>query len=377
MRQFPFSFLEQPDVAAAGFPDQSLATWTSTEADAWLAYGASFANTTSFGYATTTTRIGGSFLNSRQYYGAALAGNGKIYGSPADGGTVKQWIVIDTNTGQDTVTLNPTTVNYRNFGARWDKITNTVYSFGDGGTKIDCTTDTASNVTGPSSWNGGAVQSFDGNLLYTAPLFSNNAIYEYNISTNTSTNKGSTGGDRYPIGTLSRTGKMFWPSGGGTQFTSYDPATSTLTDFGSLSGDYVGPMVQHYDGYIYAFPRFFNSSVLRLDPATNTITTIHTLSLSPQIISMDCCIGLDGRIYVTRENGATYWYDPSSNTSGILTMDSGDTSYAGITIGANGDLYMVPFNGDYVHKLALTTGTGTDATNIVSQYNFGGRMCWQ
>ena len=58
-------------------------------------------------------------------------------------------------------------------------------------------------------------------------------------------------------------------------------------------------------------------------------------------------------------------------------MDSGDTSYAGITIGANGDLYMVPFSGDYVHKLALTTGTGTDATNIVSQYNFGGRMCWQ
>ena len=61
MRVLPFSFLEQPDVAAAGFPDQSLATWTSTEADAWLAYGASFATTSTFGYGTTTTRIGSDF----------------------------------------------------------------------------------------------------------------------------------------------------------------------------------------------------------------------------------------------------------------------------------------------------------------------------
>ena len=375
MRLKPFSFLEQASAASLQFPDQSLATWTSTEADEWLAYGASVCNTSTFGYGTTTTRIGGSFLNNRQYYGAALASNGKIYGSPADGGTVKQWIIIDTNT--DTVTLNPTTVNYRNFGARYDKITNTVYSFGDGGTKIDCSTDTASNVTGPSSWNGGAVQSFDGNKLYTAPLTNNNNIYEYNISANTTTNVGSVGGDRYPIGTLSRTGKMFWPSGGGTSFTEYDPSTSTLTNFGFFNGDYVGPMVQHYDGYIYAFPRFFNSSIIRLDPATRAYTTIHTLSISPQIISMDTCIGLDGRIYVTRENGSIYWYDPSSNTSGNITMASGDTSYAGITIGVNGDLYAVPFNGDYVHKLALTTGTGTPATDIVSQYNFGGRMCWQ
>ena len=45
-------------------------------------------------------------------------------------------------------------------------------------------------------------------------------------------------------------------------------------------------------------------------------------------------------------------------------------------MGANGDLYLIPWTAGYVHKLALTTGTGTPATDIVSQYNFGGRMCW-
>jgi hypothetical protein len=92
---------------------------------------------------------------------------------------------------------------------------------------------------------------------------------------------------------------------------------------------------------------------------------------------MNTCIGLDGRIYVTRENGGVYWYDPYSNTSGNITMASSDTSFSGITMGVNGDLYVVPFSSTYFHKIALTTGTGSSATDIVSQYNFGGRMCWQ
>ena len=376
MRVLPFSYLEQVQAAPSGaFPDQSLATWTTTDTADWLTYGSSFANTTNFGYSTTSTRIGGFNSATRKWGGAALANNGKIYCPPGDGSTVKYWSIIDTS--NDTVSFSPTTVNYKNFGARYDKITNQVFAFGAGGTKIDVATDVASNVSGPAQYNGGGVQSLDGNLLYTAPLATNRNIYEYNIATNTSTSVGAVGQDRYPIGTLSVSGKMFWPSGGGTQFTSYDPATSTLTNFGSFLGDRVGPMVQHYDGYIYAFPRFFNSDIVRLDPSDNSVTIIHTLSISPQIISLDTCIGLDGRIYVTRENGGVYWYDPSTNTSGNITMDSGDSSFAGITIGNDGSLYVVPFSSSYFHKISLTTGTGTPATDIVSQYNFGGRMAWQ
>ena len=45
MRQFPFSFLEQPDAApAGGWPDQSISTWTATEGNQWLTEGTSLFN---------------------------------------------------------------------------------------------------------------------------------------------------------------------------------------------------------------------------------------------------------------------------------------------------------------------------------------------
>lgn len=354
------------------FPDQSLTTWTTTEGAAWLSAGTTL-TTSNYGYATSSVRIGSSYAGSRKWGGAALASNGKIYAPPADGGTTT-WAIVNTN--NDTIATTGS-VNASNFGARYDKITNQVFAFGAGGTKIVCSTDAASNVSGPSQYNGGAVQAFDGDKLYTGPLYSNNAIYEYDISANTSTSVGSTSGDRYPIGTLAANGKVFFPSGGGTAFTEYDPATSTLTNFGSFSGDYVGPMVAHYDGYIYCFPRFFNQAVIRLDTTSRATTTIHTLSIPTNIISMNTCIGLDGRIYVTRENGGVYWYDPYSNTSGTITMDSSDTSFSGITMGENGDLYVIPFSSTYFHKISLTTGAGAGADAIVQQYNFGGRMAWQ
>jgi len=360
-----------PAPAGPTYPDQSLATWTATESAAWLAAGAT-QTTANFGYSSTSTRIGSSYAGSAKWYGAALASNGKVYCPPYDSRT--DWAII--NTSADTVAVTGS-VNKYNFGARYDKITNQVFAMGGGGTKINCSTDAASNISGPSVYNGGAVQAFDGNILVTAPLYANNFIYTYNISTNTSTQRGATGGDRYPIGTLAANGKVFFPAGGGTQFTEYDPATNTVTNFGSFTGDHAGNMVAHYDGYIYCFPRFSNSNVIRLNPDTRATTNIHTLSISPQIISTDACIGLDGRIYVTRENGGVYWYDPYSNTSGNITMASGDTSFAGITMGVNGDLYVAAWSSAYFHKIALTTGTGASATQIVSQYNFGGRMAWQ
>jgi hypothetical protein len=374
----PVSYLQKKRVVAPApsgptFPDQSLATWTTTETAAWLSAGSTL-TTSTYGYSSTSTRIGGSYAGSRKWNGAALASNGKIYSAGAEGGGRTDWAIINTN--NDTIATTGS-VNSNNFGARYDKITNQVFAMGGGGTKINCSTDAASNISGPSAYNGGAVQGFDGDKLYTAPLYINNNIYEYSISANTTTNKGATSGDRYPIGTLAANGKIFWGSGGGTQFTEYDPATSTLTNFGSFTGDNRGPTVAHYDGYLYNFPAFFNSDIIRLNPTTRAYTTIHTLSISPQIISTNTCVGLDGRIYVVRENGGVYWYDPYSNTSGNITMDSGDTSFGGITMGVNGDLYVVPFSSNYFHKIALTTGAGAGANAIVQQYNFGGRMCWQ
>lgn len=365
-----------PGPSGPTYPDQSLSTWTTTETAAWLSAG-STQTTSNFGYSSTSTRIGSSYSGNYKWYGASLASNGKIYCAPYVGRS--DWAIINTNT--DTVATTGS-INANNTGTRYDKITNKVYAFGavgggNNGTYIDCSTDVASNVTsGPANQIAGPVQAFDGDKLYMIGFYINTQVWEYAVSTGTSTNKGSVGGDRYPIGTLAANGKIFWGSGGGTAWTEYVPSTNTITNFGSFSGDWTGPMVAHYDGYLYNFPRFNNSNIIRLNPDTRATTVIHTLSISPQIISTNTCVGLDGRIYVCRENGGVYWYDPYSNTSGNISMDSGDTSFAGITMGANGDLYVIPYSSAYFHKIALTSGTGASATQIVSQYNFGGRMCW-
>lgn len=351
------------------FPDQSLTTWTTTETAAWLSAGATL-TTASFGYATSSVAIGSDYIGSAKWYGAALASNGKIYAPPH---ARTDWAIIDTS--NDTIATTGS-VNQDNMGARYDKITNQVFAFGNGGTKINCSTDASSNVSGPSNRNGGAVQALDGDKLYTIGLFSTTGIYEYDVSANTSTFKQSVG-DRYIGGTLAANGKIYWPAGGGTQFTEYDPSTDTLTNFGSFTSDYTGPMVAHYDGYIYCFPRFFNQTVVRVTPSTRATTNIHTLSIPTNIISTNACIGLDGRIYVTRENGGVYWYDPYSNTSDTILISNGQNGYAGITMGMHGDLYVIPYGSNNFQKISLTTGAGATADAIVQQYNFGGRMAWQ
>jgi hypothetical protein len=382
-QNFGFNRLKVKGAAAPSgptYPDQSLATWTATETAAWLAAGAT-QTTASFGYATSSVRIGSSLGGGgSKYDGAALASNGKIYCPPQ---STTDWLVINSNT--DAVATTGSSVNNGNNGARYDKITNRVYAFGnyDGvgnnGTYLDVATEAITNLnSGIPSLTGGPVQALDGNKLYVSRLYSSPTnIYEYNISAGTSTSMGAQGGDKYPRGTLAANGKIYWGPGGSTTFVELNPATSTITNFGSVGGDNFGPVVAHYDGYLYVFPRFFNTTILRIDPSSNTVSTILTGVLSGNIISMGTCIGLDGRIYVARENGGIYWYDPYSNTYGTITMDSGDTSFGAIMMGANGDLYAIPWNAAYVHKIALTTGTGASATDIVSQYNFGGRMCWQ
>ena len=370
-----------PAPAGPTYPDQSLATWTTTETAAWLSAG-STQTTSNFGYASTSTRIGSSLgAGASKWDGGALASNGKIYGAPH---TSTSWLVINTNTDAVATTGS---ANNGNTGARYDKITNRVYTFGnyDGGgnngTYIDVATDATTNLSaGVPSLTGGPVQAFDGNKLYMVRLYSSPTnLYEYNISAGTSTSIGSQGGDKFPRGTLAANGKIFWGPGGSTTFCEYDPATNTITNFsqGGGGGDSYGPVCAHYDGFLYCFPRFNNlTSILKINPSTRAITTITTSLSSANYISMGTCIGLDGRIYVARENGGIYWYDPYANTSGTITMASGDTSFGAIMMGANGDLYAIPWSSAYVHKIALTTGTGSAATQIVSQYNFGGRMCW-
>ena len=107
------------------------------------------------------------------------------------------------------------------------------YTVTNNGTYIDVATDATTNISsGATRYTGGPVQSFNGNKLYLARLFSSPTnLYEYDISTGTATSIGSQGGDKYPRGTLAANGKIFWGPGGSTTFCEYDPATNTITNF--------------------------------------------------------------------------------------------------------------------------------------------------
>jgi hypothetical protein len=354
------------------FPDQSLATWTSTESAQWLAAGAASCNTATFAYSGSTVRVGSARTGTvAKWGGGSLASNGKIYASPHVKTT---WLIINTN--NDTI-AETGSVNGNSQGSVYDKITNTVYGFGSGGTKIICSTDVSSNISGPANRSLNPIQGFTGDYLFTAG-FTYTGIRRYQISTNTTTNMASPGRTLGELGVGGSDGCMYFPNiTGGTNVCKYNPVADTCTDLAIGDGNTYSTMIQHYDGYIYLLPSG-GSAIRKLDVAAGTISAAHTMASGFSCSS--ACIGLDGRIYMVSSGGLVTtirWYDPTAGTSGNITISNGDTSFQGITMGANGDLYLIPWSQSlYVHKLPLVTGTGTTATDIVSQYNFGGRMCW-
>jgi hypothetical protein len=374
-----FGFNQNYPVAAGGgptgFPDQSLATWTSTESAQWLSYGASVCNTTTFAYSGSTVRVGAAFTGtSAKWAGGSLASNGKIYAGPH---SRTDWLVIDTN--NDT-RITTGTVNGSTVGSVYDKITDTVYSFGSGGAKIVCSTNSASNISGPADRTTNPVQGFNGDYLYGVGEFFSQGIRIYQISTNTTTTSSAAPGNYFgERGTLGSDGCIYYPNepAATANILKYDPVADTCTNI-ATGGGVFATMIQHYDGFIYLLPNDASTVIKKLNVSTGVISAAHTMASTFQ--SSNACIGLDGRIYIVSSLNATStirWFDPTANTSGNITLSNGDYSYQGITMGANGDLYLIPWNNSlYVHKLPLVTGTGTTATNIVSQYNFGGRMVW-
>tara|TARA_R110000803_G_scaffold198356_1_gene262086 strand:- start:82 stop:1212 length:1131 start_codon:yes stop_codon:yes gene_type:complete len=375
MRVLPFSYLEQ--VQAGGlFPDQSLATWTTTEADEWLAYGLANLNTSTFGYDTTTSRIGGSYGSGvAKWAGGSLTSNGKIYAAPH---VRNKWAILDTTT--DTITESVASVNGSSMGSVYDKITNQVISFGSGGTKIDVATDVASNISGPPNRTANPIQSFNGDELYGSSAFSYTGLRKYTISTNTTstiTPTGASAGRYGEFGTLGRDGCIYYGNGPSSAgFFKYDPATNIATIISNPGGVFT-TLIQHYDGYIYFLPNNATTVIRKFDPSTGTFVGSYDWGTTFQ--SSNACIGLDGRIYVVSSQSnktVIRWFDPIAVSHGDISLATGDKSYQGITVGANGDLYLIPWTSPYFNKVALITGTGTTATDIVSQYNFGGRLCW-
>jgi hypothetical protein len=352
------------------FPEQDLKVFSSFEWEQWSKAASQF-NTTNFEYDTTTTRIGGNYGSGfAKWNGAALAPNGKIYGAPHVRTDV---LIIDTFT--DSVTTTGT-VNSSNEGAFYDKITKHVFGFGANGFKIDPLTNTTTNLNGPANRQGGPLQGFDGDKVYTIGTAFTTGVYEYSIQANSATLKQSIGTDRGSLGTLGPNGKCYWAPGNQPNYYVYDPVAGTGTTFGSALADKQFTQTLYFDGYIYSFP-YENNTIIRINPYKNITETIYTYGTNPRWTGGGT-IGMDGRIYGVAGNNDVNgqyvrWYDPRTNTAGDILIGNSDKSYQTISMGAMGDLYLIPWVGGYVQKLALVRGSGY-AQKVIQEYNRDGRF---
>jgi hypothetical protein len=348
------------------FPNQALKVWSGFEAQQWMRAGQQF-NTTICQYDTTTTRISANYGSGlAKWNTATLAANGFIYSPPH---VRTDWCVIDTFT--DTVSVTGS-VNSSNDGCVYDKISNAVYAFGSGGTKI-IPGGVASNISGPPNRQAPGVQSYDGNLLYTVGAFGTTGIYAYNVSANSNASQLASAA-RTDLGTLGINGKIYFSSGPTTSILEYDPVANTSTTIGTLASDRFYAIKQHPNGFIYVLPANTGTTIKRLNPLTKEL--IDVLTPSPTYAAFSACIGADGRIYgVSSQTNYISWYDPYSNTNGQITISNGDSSFQGIAVGALGDIYITPWTGGtgYIHKLALVKGSGY-VQKIMQEYNMGGRL---
>lgn len=345
------------------FPQQNLKVFSAFEGEQWERAGQQL-NTTLCEYGTTHSRIGSSYGTAvLKWNGAALAGNGKIYAPPH---TRTDWLIVDTFS--DTVATTGS-VNGSNDGAFYDKITNSVYGFGSGGCKINVATDAASNITGPPNRQGGPLQGFDGDKVYTIGAFSNRGVYEYSISANSATLKQSIAADRSDVGCLGINGKCYWGSGPNANFYVYDPVAGTGTTFGTATSDKNNNMIQYFDGFLYSIPSISGTVIRRINPLNNTTFDVLTVSATSAGLG---CIGADGRIYAPN-GGNLFWYDPRTNTSGNIAISTGDTSFSAVMMGAMGDLYLIPAASTQVVKVPLVKGSGY-VQKIIQEYNMGGRF---
>jgi hypothetical protein len=348
------------------FPNQKLQPWSGFESQQWMRAGSQF-NSTICQYDTTTTRISANYGSGvAKWNTATLAPNGYVY-SP--GHVRTDWCVIDTFT--DTVSVTGS-INSSNDGCVYDKISNAVYAFGSGGTKI-IPGGVASNITGPPNRQAPGVQSYDGNFLYTVSAFAASGIYAYNVSANSNA-LSLAAGSRTDLGTLGINGKIYFSAGSAGNILEYDPVANTSTTIGSFAGDKFYAIKQHPNGFIYIMPANGGTTIKRLNPLTKEL--IDVLTPSPTYVAFSACIGADGRIYgVASNTNYISWYDPYSNTNGQITVANGDTSFQGIAMGALGDLYITPWSGTtgYIHKLKLVKGSGY-VQKIIQEYNIGGRL---
>lgn len=380
MRQFPFSFLEQPDAApAGGWPDQSISTWTATEGNQWLTEGTSLfnsSNTVSYG---TPTYISTTTSNSCCFWaGGTLAPDGNIY---VLGHLEDNMLVINTNTDAISYIAFPSSIglNPSAHGGAYSAITNSLYFCTQYGIVFYNLT-TATWSTAYAYPRAGVAQGFilgpswDGTKIYYHGFFSVREIMYFDTTTSTQVATGATfTGDRIGGG-LSHNNKFFMGGGGGsTNLMTYDVATNTATGItggASISADQYRNAVQHPNGYMYSMPGYGATNIKKIDPATLTMTDDASTTSSGNWNSYR--VGGDGKIYCVGASNLLGIYDTVNQSMATVSISG---KYEGMSVGANGDIYCIPWStGTDIMKIPVVNGSVITPTNPTPYDGWTGRL---
>jgi hypothetical protein len=342
------------------FPQQSYLDWSRYEANQWCrAANAYFTtnNTAVYGAPTAMTAVG------RPINHMILAENGKLYGA-ADAGSTTVSVINTYNDARSTIT---STGNLATYTAFYSAFTKKVYLPGAGAMKVfntlNDTYETSITYSAGGTFAFWWGTSYDGRYAYGCRLIGGTQMMKMDLMNNTISNTAVTSitGDA-GNGTMGINGKMYFGCGGGSTagIHCYNPFTDSM-EYITVPGqsnvsDFYRDVVQHPNGYLYCFPAYGSSTIVRIDPTTNTAIIAATGVTDTR--ANNYALGADGKIYSVGNGVTTRMlnYNPVDNSVNYETLPSGD--WQTILMGPNGDLHMFAGNGTYYKKI-LTNNGGT------------------
>jgi hypothetical protein len=340
------------------FPQQSLQYWSEYESNQWCRAGTSYftsgsGNGAVYGTNTAMTAIG------RAINHGILAENGKIYAAADAGSNIVT--VIDTYT--DTRTTITAGGNLATYSAFYSPITKMAYLPGFSAMRVINTTNDTSS--GSVTYSAGGNYSFwwgvgfDGRYAYGSRWIGGTQFMRMDLFNGTITNTAVTSfvGDPQN-GTMGVNGKIYFGAGGGATsgIHCYNPFTDAM-EYVTVPGqsdvsDFYRDVVQHPNGFLYCFPAYGSSTIVRIDPRTNTATIALTGVTDTR--ANNYAIGADGLIYTVGNTDQMVIYNPFRNTVSYETLPSGD--WQTIIMSPSGDLHMFSTAGSYRIKRLLNNG---------------------
>lgn len=245
------------------------------------------------------------------------------------------------------------------------------------------------SVTGSMGYRGGVLA--DNGNIYMCPR-GQTSMLELDPSNDSTTKISLSGvsGDEYTGGLLAQNGNIYCPAFGGSstilEFNPADGSNSELTPTGSYTTFNIGGATLP-SGKVMFQPRSSGGHFTIYDPATNTASQAGSKTLSENFEYMGCVAHQNGNVYVMPFNGQQVsYYNEDSNSwtdidvSSVIGDNSGacqggvmmaDGRIVGVKYGTNGLFVFDPSNDSFFLDTYSSTWTGY--TNSSQSY-IGGAL---